>query len=258
MIARAYGHIPDEEMHVLEDLVSARAWHPPAFAEVGDDIVHLDRSALVDEVEDQGGTSSCVSQALCTAVELSAKLKGHPIPRISRRAHYAMGRFVDRPGLPLLDTGMRPRSGLVAAQEHGFCADARWPWDEAAIDVAPPWDVHQHAVDALLTGYYRIASGGEVAESMRQAVRRGLFPTFAMPVDHAYEQYDGSAVVSALGAPVGNHAQAVVGFGEGWILVLNSWGRGWGQRGVARIADALINRVAFDVIVPTVAPKAVT
>jgi hypothetical protein len=27
---------------------------------------------------------------------------------------------------------------------------------------------------------------------------------------------------------------------------------------LARIADALINRVAFDVIVPTVAPKAVT
>lgn len=253
---RAYGHIPDEDVHVLEDL-AARSWHA-AGAHLGDELVLVDRSGLVDDVADQGGSSSCVSQAMCSSVELTAKLQGHPIPRISRRAHYALGRFVDRPGVPLIDNGMRPRSGLVAAQEHGFCAETRWPWDEAGIDVAPPWDVHQNAVDALLTGYYRIASGGDVAESMREAVRRGYFPTFAMPVDEAYERYDGSAIYAELGAPVGNHAQCVVGFGDGWILVLNSWGRDWGRRGFSRIADTLINRVAFDTIVPTVAPRTVT
>lgn len=210
----------------------------------------------VASIPDQLNSSSCVGQAMASSLELLGHIKGNPIPRPSAQAIYAIARLLDAPQKPLFDVGCSPSRAIEGMREHGLVAEKWLPFDVSRINDPPPWDVFQRGFDAMLAQHYRYAPGMGAAANTRSAIRAGYVPTFAMTVDESYSAYDGSDVYRvANGRVLGRHMQCVVGYGEDYFEVLNSWGDGWGDHGFARISSAFLESSAVTSwIVPTSLP----
>ena len=251
------GHIPDHDRDVARDLRER-----PAHALVGATPAaqNVDYTAFMGAIFDQGATSSCVGNASSKSLGTRAAIEGKKLPVISRKAIYDVARLIDGPYQQLSDDGSRPAAAYLGMREYGVVSEERWPLLEERVNDAPPFDVFLHGLEGLLPDYYRIAAGGGCAQLIRRALAQGYCPTFAMPVDDAYESYDGSAVFDRLQGPsLGGHYQCVVGCVTGAILVAGSWGTGWGLRGLARIADAFFDSSAVtDIFVPTTSPREVS
>jgi hypothetical protein len=255
-LTRSYGHIADHDLDAARDLDGRHVSRlvgavRPALPSPVSFLPYLDR------VLDQGGMNACVGFALSSALYLRGRIAGFDIPRPSPLAIYTLARLIDGPHGKLTDEGSRPRSAMVGLQSMGMVIEGRWPAIEARVNDTLPLDVYQHADEAPLTDWYRIGQGPGAAENVRHALVRGFPCAFAMPVDQAYESFAGG-VVADVGAPLGSHYQAIVGATDEGLVVLNSWGSNWGVRGTATIADAMFDRIASDIMVPTVVPTRVS
>jgi hypothetical protein len=198
----------------------------------------VDWTDRLDRISDQGATSSCVGQAMSTAIYLAGQAQDRPVPRPSAAWSYALARYYDTPGV-LVDVGCRPRSCVLAALQHGIVAESRVPFDAAAVNAAPPLDADVAGADALFTGYYRVA--GDVPLLMRMALARGHVPMLSMVVHEAFQDLPGDAVYSEpAGTELGRHMVCVAGYRPGAFRVINSWGTGWADDGTCWIADRFI------------------
>ena len=250
---RALGHVPDYADEVADDLERR---HVGALIGAAPFAVPptVDFSSLVGPIPDQGGSSSCVGNALSTAVLVRSDIAGHRLARPSRKAIYDMARLIDDPRAAMHDQGSRPRAAIVGMTDYGLVAEDRWPLTDANVNQAPPLDVFAHGLDAMVTGHYRIAPGPGCASLIRMALAKGFCPCIALQVDQAFMAYDGGVYVGG-GKGLGGHYLCCVGYGDGWIRVANSWGAEWGEAGYCRIDDAVIDSMAVsDILVVTVVP----
>jgi hypothetical protein len=254
----SYGHIPDAKVDVEADLrhrhiaglIGRVAVALPAF---------VDFSSLVGPIPDQGASSSCVGNAFSTSVLVRSDIAGHRVARPSRKAIYDVARLVDQPRQPLVDEGSMPRAAAIGMLDYGLVAEDRWPLTDANVNDAPPLDVFQHGLGAMIGGYYRIGSGPGCALLIRQALAKGFAPCFALQVDQAFEDYESGVYGAVNGSPLGGHYLCAVAYGDGWIRVCNSWGIGWGESGFVRIADEVFDSdFVSDVLTVTVVPLAVS
>ena len=252
---RGFGHIPD----TLEDVeTDNRIRHVGGL--VGRNVMFApsrDWTPELDEVLDQGSTNACVAHALSNVTYLAGKAQRNPIPRISRRWSYAVGRWVDSPNV-LIDDGTRPRAMMIGSQEHGLVSERRLPWDPARVNASADFtiDLDQSGQEAYLTGYYRVS--GDVATLCRTAIDKGHFPMLAMVVHASFQDVDASGDVydEPRGGELGRHMVSLVGYRPGSILLLNSWGTGWGQNGLCWVGDRFVNsHWCSDVYVVTAAPR---
>jgi C1A family cysteine protease len=217
----------------------------------------IDYSGLLDHVPDQLSTSSCVGCAFSTAVYLRAAVAGNPIARPSRKAIYDVARMIEAPHAPLADEGSVPSLAIQGMRDYGMVAEDRWPLTDDAVNVMPPLDVFQHAVDATLGEHYRITAGAGASMLIKMALSRGYVPALAIPVEQAFEDYS-SGVYNWTGGPaLGSHMVACVGFDSKGLLICNSWGPSWGMNGLVRVAESFVDIHAADILVVTTAPKAV-
>lgn len=256
---RRFGAIPDHDHVVDRDLVHSPLVRLPGLV-VGTVPQDLSYASKLDFVPDQLSTSSCVGNSLSTSIYLRAKIAGHEIARPSRLLIYGIARLIDDPHLKMQDGGCRPTVAIQGTQLYGLCAETRWPFDERKVLEEPPQDVFQHALDAKVESYYRIAPGAGCASGIRRALASGYVPVFTMPVDEAYMGYRGEGVYGGMtGSSQGLHAQAIIGYGPGYLLVCNSWSDQWGSHGLVPIADAWFDSgQVSDILVPTVVPGGVT
>ncbi len=255
---RAYGHVPDTSARVACDLLVR---HSSRLLGAGGPIPDsVDHSPLLDAVPDQGGTSSCVGQAFGTSVYLRAKLQGKPIPTPSRRAIYDFARLCEAPHALLEDAGSMPGMAMLGMQQYGLVTEARWPLDEPGINLPPPEDVFQHAIDATVSEYYRIESGFGCVDAIKQALAKGYIPAFAMDVDAAYEDLTPDEIYTGpKGRILGGHMQAIVGYTPNYLLIAGSWGYGFARNGFARISPQFFDMGgASDILVATLVPPKVT
>jgi hypothetical protein len=254
MVPRRHGHVPDRPEHVADDLRSRHIGALIGAAPIAR-AIEGDYSGLIDEVQDQKASSSCVGQALSTAVLVRSVLAGHRIARPSAKAIYDAARLIEAPRHALADVGSYPTAAVQGMMDYGLVAQSRWPLTDDNVNVLPPLDVFQHGLAAMIGGHYRIASGAGCALLIRQALARGFVPCFALQVDALFEAYSGGVYPRVTGAILGGHYMAAVGCGDGWIKVVNSWGAGWGESGFCRIADAVFDSSAVsDILTVTITP----
>jgi hypothetical protein len=217
-----------------------------------------DYSDRLDAVQNQiGGT--CVGHAIASSVYLRAQIEGKPIRRPSATMTVAIAQLVDAPGKPIDCDGCRPSVAVAALRDRGLVADEDWPETTENLNSIPPEDVFARAEGATVDAWYRIPSGGDVVGGLKQALARGYLPIFAMQVDAKFEQI-GSGIYDGPGGKIlGNHAQVVVGYSAivDAFMVLNSWGDGFGDGGLAWITPSAMARMSFDRIVIQTSPAEV-
>lgn len=201
--------------------------------------------AHVPGVANQGSTNSCVGQAFASSLELRSILMGSPIRRPSAKAIYDLARMERNRTAPLFDGGCGPQDAINGIKLSGIVAEERWPLTAENVNVKPEWDVFQHGLAATIGQHYRIQDGNGAAQLLREAVHQRYLPVFAMDVYENFQDYDGSGVYRATGGRfVGRHMQVVVGWGDDYLEVLNSWGDEWGDGGFSRISESFIQSKA--------------
>lgn len=241
---RSSGHRPDLAEHVAHDeqhrhiagLIGASR------APTGES---RDWSFLLDAVQDQGQTESCVAQWGSSGLYLAGQAAltlgtGGAIPRPSRRWLYDVARLRDTFGV-LRDDGCRPRQLVDGLAQHGIVAESRYGWDAHKINGPPPFDLDLTGVDALYSNYYRVS--GDVPYLMRLALDQGHFPGVAIAVHEGFYDYDGTDVYDAPRGhdTGGSHMITLIGYRPGALMFLNSWGATWGAGGFGWLSDEFVS-----------------
>lgn len=218
----------------------------------------IDLSNYVAGIHDQGATESCVAFALALSIQSRAAYEGRRLPFPSALHLYWMARWKEAFRDDSPDRGSYPRLAVEVLKEHGVCAEARWPFVPSAVNVRPPWDAHQHAMDARIAGTYAIESN-RVA-GLQRALASGHFPVFGTVVDDLVDHAGTEIVGPNDGRPYrGAHMQMICGYGttdaRRWFLVAGSWGRGYGFGGFTRIAaERFEESTTSNIFVPTLLP----
>ena len=193
-------------------------------------------------VKDQGDTSSCVGQAISTAIDARLRRTGRwDAPRASSLAVYTYARALERAAASdsLLDMGSYPRLAMKGLREWGVATEDRWPFDLTQVNAELPWDVMQQSAAWRVTSWWRIDSTGkERVEDVCQALAAGYPVVFGTEVDAAFMAYDGKGPLQAgdRAHTLGGHMMCLLGYttenGARVLRGVNSYGLGWGDRGL--------------------------
>lgn len=220
---------------------------------------------LVDDVNDQKWTSSCVGQALGKALQVRLRKIGFLLAFIpSFGGIYTLARRVGMKDAkaPLVDDGCFPRDAMTAIKELGVPSAKVWPFDPDKVNEELPWDVLQDATRFLVFQWFRITAFGESrSDAIAQAISKGFPVIFGLRVWDSFLSHLGDGLIREPGKDdAGGHMMTIVGYrtgadGKREFHVLNSWGLGWGDRGFCWIhEDVLSGLRASDFYVIQVSP----
>jgi C1A family cysteine protease len=191
-------------------------------------------------IENQGRLGSCTAQAVVALAEyMERRLFGRHIDA-SRLFVYYMARKLDNfHG----DTGAHIRTAMKAFRLLGAPPERYWPYDIEKFDEEPSRFAYALAQNWQALCYHRIdirnRSRDECLDLMRGMIARWLPVVLGFRV-YSYGTKDGEFPMPSAGdKPRGGHAVAAVGYddnykignSEGALLIRNSWGTGWGQKG---------------------------
>lgn len=220
--------LPDQRDHIYS---SALASLPPA----------VDLRAQCSPVEDQGQLGSCTANALAGALEFLTDKDGVPFKDMSRLFIYYNERRIE--GTISQDAGAMIRDGVKSLKTYGSCDETLWPYAVSKFRLKPTAKAFKDALARRISEYSRITT----LYSMKACLAAGYPFVFGFTVYDAFES-DAVARSGVLDMPapgeksVGGHAVLCVGYDDASsrVIVRNSWGAGWGQRGYFTMPYAYI------------------
>jgi hypothetical protein len=204
-------------------------------------------------VLDQGRTEACTGFSLSNVINFLLQEAGRKREApVSPFMLYSMARRYDEfrgndPGTgpeSKTDTGSSLRGGMKGWYKHGACAASLW----RGLQMPPPHkdlaqDWWPDAARRPLGAYYRV-DHRSVSDMHVALTEVGIL--YASAVCHAgWDQGNGLSKAARKGWRIppqkaldsdGGHAFAIVGYDATGFLVLNSWGPGWGDGGLATLS----------------------
>ncbi len=219
----------------------------------------VDLSAWCSPIENQGSLGSCTAHAGASLYEY-----------FERRA---FGRYVDVSRLFLYkttrnllkwsgDTGAYLRSTMGAMALFGLPPEDYWPYDVERVDVEPSPFCYAFAERFQALVYHRLDPVGTAPAALLAYVKANL--AAGLPAMFGFTVYDSIRQAASSGAVpfpaagervVGGHAVLAVGYDDskeirntgpneqptrGALLIRNSWGNGWGERGYGWLPYAFV------------------
>ena len=198
---------------------------------------------------DQGELGSCTAQSLAGLLEYSEHKQNKPHPQTASRLFiYYNERLLE--GTVNADSGAMLRDGIKSLIRWGYCEEVLWPYVIARFKKKPPRPAYGDAFKSRISQYARI--NNHSLNDMKVALASGNPFVFGFSV---YESFESEAVaktgVMLMPQPneqmLGGHAVLAVGYDDERqvIIVRNSWGVNWGDKGYFYMPYAFITNPAL-------------
>jgi len=192
----------------------------------------VDFRATCSPVEDQGQLGSCTANALAGNVEFLDLSADSKYTDVSRLFIYYNERAIEH--ITASDSGAMIRDGIKTLAKSGVCAEKAWPYLVAQFAKKPSAACYADGLKRKITTYRRI----QTFDEMLACLADGFPFVFGFTV---YESFESAKVAKTGVMPVpkktertlGGHAVMAVGYSlkDKRLIVRNSWGEGWGQKG---------------------------
>jgi len=205
---------------------------PPAFS----------RKEEMPPVRNQGKLGTCVAHSVWAIKEWQERQqRDNPKGGLSPRFIYQMAKQADNiPAVP----GTYPRVALKVAQDYGDCPERLLPYEGLASDVnlPPPPEAAIRAAEPYKISIYTQLH--TLDELKRAIVEQGPVLVGVMVAESFLDAK--SYIPPPGGKLLGGHAITLCGYDDnikcgpytGAVLIMNSWGTGWGQSGFSWIPYA--------------------
>jgi C1A family cysteine protease len=222
----------------------------------------VDLRPWASPVEDQGALGSCTAQAGAGVIEYyERKSFGHHVEASRLFLYKATRNLMKARG----DSGAYLRTTMGAMALFGVPPEAYWPYtdSEAGFDKEPPAFCYAFAQNYKALLYYRHDPAGltraAVLERIKTHLAAGHPAMFGFTVYSSIDQADATGRI-----PVpfgrerieGGHAVVAMGYDDvleianasggkpsrGALLIRNSWGQGWGEKGYGWLPYAYVEK----------------
>lgn len=202
----------------------------------------VDLRSKCSPVEDQGQLGSCTGNALAGALEFLEGVDGVPFKDVSRLFIYYNERALE--GTIGTDSGAYIRDGIKALAVNGACTEKLWPYKISKFATKPTKACYTDGAKRTITSYQRITD----LNSMKSCLAAGYPFVFGFTVYDGFESAQ-TAQTGVLNMPakgeavLGGHAVLCVGYDDATqrVIVRNSWGPNWGQKGYFTMPYAYIS-----------------
>jgi C1A family cysteine protease len=192
----------------------------------------IDLRLFCPKVEDQEDLGSCTANAgvgLYEFVELKQKTE-KPFWDASRLFLYYNTRVIE--GTVNEDSGAYIRDTMKALAKYGVCPEKEWPYIVDRFADKPPKSNYTHALKHKALTYRRL----ETLEDMLGCLADGFPFEFGFAVYESFQKIGKSGIMlmpKKTERLLGGHAVMAVGYDQKkkWLIVRNSWGEGWGDKG---------------------------
>jgi len=206
--------------------------------------VSVDLRQWCSPIEDQGDLGSCTANAGVGVLEYFQRRAFGKYLGASRLFLYKVTRnLLGITG----DQGAELRDTMKAMVLFGVPPENYWPYKIEKFDEEPQAFCYAFAQSYKTTKYYRLDPAGQGTEKTLEAVKKslaaGLPPMFGFTVYSSIPaDGDGKGEIPFPGSGdsvEGGHAMVAVGYDDtkkvgkdtGALLIRNSWGTGWGDKG---------------------------
>jgi hypothetical protein len=202
---------------------------------------------------DQGEEGACTGFGLAATIHLLLERSGRAGTRVSTRMLYEMAKRHDEwPGEDYAGSSLR--GALRGWHSMGVCTEKSWPYDPKKADGEMTVARAKEARSITLGAYFRLRPH---LPDYHAALCQAEVIYVSADVHAGWSDPQRGVIKYAPRTAVdGGHAFAIVGYNETGFWVQNSWGPGWGRKGLAlwtyedwldNVVDAWAVRLALPV-----------
>ncbi len=196
---------------------------------------HVDLTAHMPPVMDQGDLGSCTAHGILAAFRYDLISQAKPDLELSRLMLYYEERALEH--TIKSDAGAEIRDGLKALTKVGVCPESLWPYDVKKFATAAPKTAYACAKQHEALSYQRVTPS---LSAIRGALAGGLPVIIGCTL---YDSFESDAVARTGLVPMpkrneavaGGHCMIVTGYDDASqrFRVRNSWSKDWGKAGDA-------------------------
>lgn len=210
----------------------------------------VDLRPFMTPVENQGGSNSCVANAVAGAYEYLVKRhRGDDAYDVSRLFIYFNAR--KRSGIEHEDQGSMIADAIDSLREEGACAEETWPYDESVVNEEPSPEAYDEASQFLVEDMQHVPTA---LDAWRAALAEGYPVIFGMSLFQSFDKHRKPGLVPMPSAREssreshGGHAMLCVGYSDPdkLFIVRNSWGPDWGDQGYCYIPYGYLMNEQFN------------
>lgn len=176
---------------------------------------------------DQKSEGACTGFALAAAINMMNQHAGRDI-QVSARMLYEMAKRNDEwPGEEY--DGSSLRGAIRGWRNMGVCEDDYWPYRVGNKKGSLTIDAAKNARQHTLGSYYRLRP---IVSDFHSALNETGVIAASAKVHRGWEKPQ-NGIIERHDKREGGHAFIIVGYNDEGFWIQNSWGKGWGDNGVA-------------------------
>jgi pimeloyl-ACP methyl ester carboxylesterase len=198
-------------------------WYEPTLAPLKHLLAPPDDAHILD----QGTEGACTGFGLAGVINLLHQRQGRKV-QVSARMLYEMARRHDEWRGEGYE-GSSCRGAIKGWYHMGVCSEKLWPYDAAKagdLTIARAKDARAHTIGA----YYRLRKN---IVDMHAALNEAGAVYASADVHSGWMSPAKDGRIPYRKTKEGGHAFAIVGYDTEGFYVQNSWGPGWGKKGIA-------------------------